>query len=283
MISKKNIILIFLISKFLLANNLFAQPNITLQASLQKEVFLLHEPIDLWLSLTNTGDSIYKQYFASLIRLKVLDEQNEPRKYLGRVLYDWSGLFLTLKPGEFSYPVFNLVDLYGEVYKISPLYVFMPEGKYLLELSFHPPDADSQIIRLPFQVVYPEGSEATVYEGILSIITKQHTAIEAIDTYELLYQKYPNSVYAPTLLLYTNGIYSIKFENYQKELSLTRELIENYPNTSLAAHSIEYFTKSMSNDQERIEFLNKIKLKTAGEISNRFYDSQIQYLEERNK
>ncbi len=275
--------LIIITSLFLLAHNLFSQPNITLQASLQKEVFLLHEPIDLWLAITNTGDSIYKDYFASLIRLNVLNEQNEPQKYIGRVLYDWSGLFLTLKPGEFSYPVFNLVDLYGEVYKISPVYVFMPEGKYLLELSFHPPDADSQIIRLPFQIEYPEGSEAAVYEGILSIITKQHTAVEKISKYESLYQTYPNSVYTPFLLIGMHATYTVRYNDTQKGLSLIGELIENYPNSSSAVHLTATYLKSMSNDQERFEFLKKLKLKTAGEISNRFYDSQIQYLEERNK
>lgn len=194
MSSKKNIILILLMCVFFLTNKIFAQPKITLEARLQKEVFLLHEPIDLWLSITNTGDSIYKDNFASLVQLNILNEQNEPRKYLGRVLYNWGGLTLTLKPGESGYPVFNLVDMYGVPYQPAWLYVFMPESKYLLELSFHPPDVDSQVIRLPFQVVYPEGAEKVVYESILSIITKQHTAFGKISKFESLYQTYPNNV-----------------------------------------------------------------------------------------
>jgi hypothetical protein len=61
------------------------------------------------MTLSNNSNSIIKEQFVKIVSFRILDEQDKPLHYLGRVMYSMSGIQLTLKPAEKAYLTFNLL------------------------------------------------------------------------------------------------------------------------------------------------------------------------------
>jgi hypothetical protein len=138
---------------------------------------------------------------------------------------------------------------------------------------------EPQIIKVPFQVVEPEGEEAEVYNSFMKMVTSNHTASEVVDILESLYHKFPNSVYNPILLMVLESQYNIILNNQSKALEVCKGLIENYPSSSIAAEMLPNVLKTMASDPERIEFLKKIQTKSKGTLMEKRYGVQIQLIE----
>jgi hypothetical protein len=275
----KRITLIISIIVILSAAN-WAQQTMTFEPYLPKSTFLIGEPIDFGMTLSNNSNSIIKEQFVKIVSFRILDEKDKPLPYKGRVMYSMSGLQLTLKPGEKAYPTFDLIDLYGQEYKlVSPLYLHFPSGKYTIEVTFTPPTMEPQIIKVSFQVVEPDGEEAEVYNSFMRMIKSKHTASEVVNIIESLYHKYPNSVYNPFFLMLLDSYYQVDLNNYSKALEVRKELIEKYSSSSIAAQMLPSVLKYMASDTERIEFLKKIQTKSTGTLMEKTYGVQIQRIE----
>jgi hypothetical protein len=263
----------------ILASADWAQQTMTFTPYLPKSTFLLGEPIDFGMTLSNNSNSIIKEQFVKIVKFRILDEQNKPLPYRGRVMYSMSGLLLTLKPAEIGYPTFNLIDLYGQAYKSAILYLYIPVGKYTVEITFTPPNMEPQTIKVPFRVVEPEGEEAEAYNSFMRMAASKHTISDEVNTFESLYHKFPNSVYNPFFLMVLSSDYNIQLNNYSKSLEVMKELVENYPSSNTAVELLSSVLKSMASDSERIEFLKKIQTKSNGTLMEKVYGSQIQRVE----
>jgi hypothetical protein len=275
----KRIILIISIIIVLAAVN-WAQQTMTFEPYLPKSTFLLGQPIDFGMTLSNNSNSIIREQFVKIVRFRILDEQEKPLTYKGRVMYNMYDLILNLKPGEKDYPTFNLIDLYGQVYKLGPaFYLHIPVGKYTIEITFTPPNMAPQIIKVPFRVVEPEGEEAEAYNSFMSMMTSKHTISDEVNTLESLYHKFPNSVYNPIFLMILSSDYNIQLNNQSKSQEVTKELVENYPSSNIAVELLPSVLKSMASDSERIEFLKKIQTKSNGTLMEKTYGVQIQQIE----
>jgi hypothetical protein len=280
-VKMKRIILIISIIIVLAAAN-WAQQTMTFEPYLPKSTFLLGEPIDFGMTLSNNSNSVIKELFVKIVSFRILNEQDKPLPYKGSIMYNMSGLQLTLKPAEKSYPTFNLIDLYGQEYKlVSPLFLHILVGKYTIEITFTPPNMEPQIIKVPFRVVEPEGEESEVYDSFMRMLRNKPTASEAVNTLESLYHKYPNSVYMPYFLSIIETFYKITFNDIPKALKVSKELIENYPSSNTAVELLPSVLKSMASDSERIEFMKKIQTKSKGTLMEERYGAQIQSIKEK--
>jgi hypothetical protein len=273
----KRIIIIISMIIILDATN-WAQQTMTFTPYLPKSTFLLGELIDFGMTLSNNSNSIIKEQFIKIVSFRILNDQNKPLPYLGRVMYSMSGIQLTLKPAEKVYLTFNLIDLYGQPYKSAPLFLYIPVGKYTIEITFTPPNMEPQIIKVPFEVVEPEGEESEVYNSFIKMVTSKHTASEVVNILESLYHKFPNSVYNPILLMVLDADYN-SLNNQSKVLEVGKELIENYPSSSIAIETLTSVLKCMASDSERIEFIKKIQSKSKGSPMEKEYGDKIQRIE----
>jgi|GEM_PF-4951468 len=255
---------------------IWAQQIITFKPYLPKDTFLLGEPIDFGMTLTNNSNSIIKEQFVKIVRFRILNEDNKPLSYKGRVMFNMSGLVLTLKPREAAYPIFDLIGLYGQEYKLAPLYQYIPIGKYTIEVTFTPPNKEKRIINVPFQVVLPEGEEAEVYNNFMRTVKSKHSASEVVNILQSLYQNNPSSVYNPFILMLLDAEYDIVLKNHEKAFEVRKELIEHYPSSGYAHQMLGGILKSMTTDSERTVFLEKIKTNCRSEFMKNSYEQQIQ-------
>ena len=254
---------------------LLAQQTITLEPYMPKDSFLVGEPIDFGMTIVNASNSTIKERFTKIVSFRILKENNEDLPYKGRVMYNMSGLILELKPNEEINPIFDLIDLYGQEYKNAALYLYIPTGKYSIEVTFSPLNMQQQKINIPFKIIEPQGDNEIVYNTFIRLVTRKHTSSEEAEILESLYHKYPNSVYMPFLLNVLEVCYGIKLNDYSKALAIKKELVETYPSSNIAHQELEAVLKSMTNDAERIKYLEKIQTKSKGTFMGKVYENKI--------
>ncbi len=258
-------------------SQIFSQ-QIKLEGHLQKSTYLLGEPIDFILSIINATDEKITKKFDGL-EIGLRNEDNDFLLHGVRSGGFPQILSVNLEPKDTTYWTADLINVYGQSYKSNWLYLFLPVGKYSLEITFAPTNMKSQKQTLEFQIQNPEGDEAVVYNSFMEVGSRKHTIAEEVNTIESLFKKYPNSVYMPFLLMDLESCYEIGFKNHQKALEIRGKIIENYPLSTIAISPIDSILKEISTSSKRIEFLNGLKQKSKGSLIEKIYEQKIKEIE----
>ena len=275
----KNIIFLILISGIFFPS-LFAQPRIKIEGHLQKNTYLLGEPIDFVLSIINTSNEEINGKFEGL-KIGLLNPSNIYINHGIRSNGFPSTLSVKLEPKDTVYWSFDLIEVFGNSYDASPLYLYLPAGNYTLEISLTSSDIQIQNEKLPFQIIKPKDSEAIVYNTFMNLVSRKHTSYEEAETLESIYNKYPNSVYAPFILMVLEANYDIKLKDHKKSLAIRKELLKNYPSTNIAKQMLDGVLKSLPNDLDRIEFLKKVQAGSKGNLMGKVYEKKLEALKKK--
>jgi len=188
-------------------------------------------------------------------------------------------LSVNLGPKDTTYWTADLINVYGQAYKSNPLFLFLPVGKYSLEIIFAPPDMEPQKQKLEFKIQDPISDESFVYNSFMEVVSRKYTVAEEVNTIESLFKKYPNSVYMPFLLMVLDASYGIGLKNEQKAFEIQKKIIEDYPSSTIALSFLNNILKKAPTSSKRIEFLSGLKKKSKGSLMEKIYEQKIKEIE----
>lgn len=271
------IVNLLIVLLFLINFEFFAQEVVRFECHMLKKTYLIGEPIDFVLSAINiTNDKVERTFQGLNIVLK--DGNGNVIKYGARSNGFPSVVSLNIEPNDTIYWIFDLIDIYGQTNKLAPIYLYMPIGEYKLEMEILQNNHREQFQKIQFQIVEPLDNEAIVYKTFMDLVTRNHTPFDLVKTLEMLYYKFPNSVYIPFILMNLDACYDILLNDHQKALSIRNEIIEHYPFSVISIQFLNSKLKALSLDSERLELLNNIKIKVKGTLFEKIYEQKIKEL-----
>jgi hypothetical protein len=214
---------------------------INLSISLEKNTFLIREPIWLEITAVNLSDTDIVIFplvpeCISCIRIILKNSQEKPLQYEG-MIYDYVSGYprgALVKPNEVykNEPKYNLLDGFGERVNNWPLRRFLKPGTYTVQVLYLE-RVSSNI--LEFEVKTPQGDEEKAFkllaEGISYLFKDQRD--ELVRKLEELVAKYPKSAYAD--LAYYEMTYWDK--NKERAKKSARELILKYPDSKFTRNA----------------------------------------------
>jgi hypothetical protein len=244
-------------------NEVNGRSDLKLTLNLEKDVFLIDEPIYIEVVLENISKKevfVTPFFYPGAGFLEIaLTSEGKKLPYKGHIIdifiYDYD-------PGHILYPnekkilVKDLLDIFGTSDESHYLSYYLPEGEYEIQiiydsnyLYYSNPDSREGKIKLDrgrmysnvlkFKVIQPQGEEALVREKLLKVMAEDYKNSYRKNLssyyYELI-NNYPNTTYAP--LLFKNLSGSLSWPKF-KEILL--KIVERYK----SSYFIEYVISNL--------------------------------------
>jgi len=240
------------------------------EIELEKQAYILHEPIWLDVTLTNiTSDTLrtHSIVFTSpnhgSFQIEIRDNNGNLLEYTGPMdaIANVPGNLL-LDAGEQDFGSINLLEYFRSQNKNSGYSVinwsfpFIPKGSYTINVYFEGDISNN----LSFDIVEPSGKEKEVLEIIekASKISPKLKADSFAKIFNEVVNKYPNSVFAEKCF-YLSEAYShmdeFRLGSFDLK-NLHREILMKYPNSSNSLITILSITHGLD-DSQKLEILNK--------------------------
>ncbi len=234
-----------------------SQP-LQLEISLEKDAFLLREPIWVEILLTNTGNSSRRVTHSSphrYLRLYIVSSKGDTLSKRIITSYMRPPKGTVLKQGESILYTLNLLTLYGgKEDKFNVRYFITPDtysiqAEQTVDIWSSPEllKIKSNLIR--FTVKNPTGEELKACQLLKEAyeLQIQEGGETPKDEFRHIVELYPNSVYADLALMYISG----PRDGY-------KELFENYPNSPFvrkAVSNIADFYKDKEGTEKAVSVL----------------------------
>lgn len=252
----------------------YSQEKIIMDGYLKKNIYLLQEPIDCIISFANISSDVIKEKFER-IQIRLRDEKDNLLPYGSRSIGCPSSVSINLEPGKTKFLNFDLVNLFGKTIDSAPLYLYLPVGHYTFEVIASHPQIEPELIKFSFQVVKPDGDEEYVYNSFMQTVSRKHTTDEEIKIVELLYKKFPNSVYTPFLLMNNESLHNLN-QNHSKAMEIRKIVVEQYSSSNIALLYLDGVLENMPDNSVRVELLKKILNTNMNEFARKFFEHKIE-------
>jgi len=241
--------------------------ELEVQLILYKSEYLLREPIWVKITVTNVGKEKGWLYFTAVEDFRIKDSKN--KEYPSNV--STSGSPGTIKPGETWEDETNLLFWYGLPEDKYRVYWYLPPEKYTIYFQL------SNGIRsasYEFEVLEPKGDELramTLLKESYDLLIERKWD-KSTNKMREIYQKYPNSRYAPFSLLRTAST----LEDFYK-------LIQEYPNSREAPRVINAITDIFKREKDKagcIDSLNSLMKRFPNTDISKGAEKQLKILKE---
>jgi len=268
----KNTIILLFVFMAMLSSSIYSNENKwDLEVELDKQDYLLYEPIWLDITLINaTSDTLRTHGLRApnhdqfIIELR--DNTGKLVKYTGGHFFIQSSPGrLLLGPDDQDYSSFNLLSLFpshkeNSGYRLLNRIRFVQKGKYTIHVFFEG-DISKE---LKFNILKPRGDEKKALKLIekASKKWKQKNPDPSAQTFNEIIEKYPNSAYAEQSF-YLSRYYSqetregLKDGSFDKRI-FKRELLDNFPNSGYSGGWLKSITHKMD-DSAKLEFLDSLQ------------------------
>lgn len=234
-----------------------AQNSLKMDVLFPKTTYLVDEPVEFGLSISNKDNITYKGLRNHTVLVKVIDSEGKERPYSGWTLDFFSPTTEELKPGEENYHIISLTENFGKHHPYSA-FQYIPAGVYNLKIFLKPQGVITDSTSIPFQVIEPSGDESIVHKGYVDAINNQ-TPEESAVTLRHLADSYPNSVYLAPVLELLRITWKILLKNGQKGIEIGEEMMEKCPGYSKILYFIPGKFKTINSKSERLELLKRIQ------------------------
>lgn len=275
-----NTVLSILLSSQIALSTIFAQATLQLTVNIAKDVYLVAEPVEMGVEISNSGTSTVQGNFNGSLIVRLFDEN-------GKEIYPTrpSGNYFSpdvseIPAGEDHYQIINLSSSFGERYAMLSVEGALRPGKYSVRVNFGFPGNTPQSRVISFEVKMPNGEEVSVYNTYLEILrgTPQgkypgHLANDALLS---ILDDHPATVYGPVILTYLMANYMQWQKNAIKSYEIKKRLGETYPWSSRARGSIDMILSEMQSDSQRIEYLKELMVKAEGTPMRKFIERKLQ-------
>jgi len=248
----------------------WSQQQLAVELSLDKTTYYVTEPMYLTRSFVNTTIQPIPLYYISFDCLFIEDDKGQ--FYYPNVQF--SGPGHTIAPGDsFSY-INELVSTYGNPWLESENEIYgFPVEVYTTQLKCQDKYVQVTSNILKFHIIEPEGEEKDALKlytkmYYMNLYKKEFDPEETIRVGLTLVEKYPNSVYSPSVLMLANVIE----ESKTGSLKYFEQLINDYPNNWSAADAIKYHVNVFDNYGD----LQKARIKNImRSVTNKFPGSIV--------
>lgn len=224
-----------LVIALLVTNACSAALAVEIEIRLDKETYLLDEPI--WLDVVVTGDRDDTEVVpgphpvTGEFRIVVVRNMVDTLPAVGA-----RGEFarrpeVTLDPGDTAFSTINLLDEFGKAETIAHL-PSLETGSYTVWARY-PGRARSNA--LSFKVEAPKGEEAVAHSVYISAILQRNPKPEsAVDLAKSLIADHPRSVYAPAACNLIRQVYAIFSTDHKRAEDWAVYTLMHYPESGFA-------------------------------------------------
>ncbi len=253
----------------------------SLEISLDKESYVLHEPIWLDMTLTNlTSDTMRTTALSALHEFdKAVDLRNSDGtavEYTGHIPLVAYGPGILFEAGGQRYGCWNLQLKYGlrpgnsEYSVIGFRFPTMPRGTYTVQVELEGLVSNE----LSFTIVEPSGAEREALLQIenASAMSTQDTDM-ASQTFDDVVDRFPGSAFAEKCY-YLSRYYSPEIQaaiqrNTFDERVIHREMLQKYPNSGRSIGWVRSAVKGLE-DSEKLAFLDSLSERNRGTRAAKF-------------
>jgi hypothetical protein len=256
-----------------------AQLSLNLTVSVNKNIFIEGELIDVGLSLQNVSSQIIHLSNSGIIRITLNDNQGIDYPYIGPSNDNFSPTKMEYKANEENYDVIELNRYFGTLLHFGNTNRYFKPGIYNLHVTYYLPKIQPITKTLTFQVNSPEGDEAIVYnkykEANNLLATPQYSHLKFLNPLENIIREYPNSVYSPIILDILAVWYDIILKDFVKSKKYSTELVEKCSWSSRSGGALSYKLKELKSANARIEYLNKIEPNSKNSVTRKLITNLI--------
>lgn len=268
-----------ILALLVLVFSLRAQGPLGLNVAMDKNSYLVGEPLQVAISVLNNSPTTVHENFGGSVRLLLENANGEELKYVGPSVDYFSPNTDQLEPLEENYNVIELNRYFGKIFSTTWIDHYLDVGRYTLKVFFNPPNLEAQSTEVSFQVINPEGGELAVYDAFIKIARGDakgtYTKGEVAEALRSLHVSYPNSVYAPIVLTMLDAVYDISLAEHAKALAVRRELVEKYPQSVRGWGMIEGLLKRLPSNSERIEYLKKLHTASKNSLMEKIIERKL--------
>ncbi len=245
----------------------------TLEISLDKQTYIMYEPIWLEVAMTNTSADTLRTHGVPVdpdhhqFTIEIRDQAGALATYVGGRHGDLGcpGR-LVLDPGEQEHGSFELAVYYqfseGDVGlpRICWMFPHFPIGEYSVLVRYE--GVVSNV--LSFSVVPPEGDDeeaVRMIEGASEVLRRDRDSGAAAQAFRDIVERYPSSVFAMKCD-YLSEVFDPRFRNGTRDGAMTWEALDvkmlpKYPDDGWSRSWLRGITHDME-DNEKLEFLDSL-------------------------
>lgn len=259
-----------------------AANGLQLKIDLDKDTFVLREPVWVDLYFVNQGDQDLTLDCLGLcwqrLTVHLVNSEGDTQQYCGYVADGICRAGPTIRPYEpYRYHV-NLSQNFGigALEYLPPILRYFEHDTYTLQMTYTGVSSNS----IRFEVRSPVGEERLAY-SLLKDASRSgfkyydQEAQQVIDIFQELVSKYPQSAYADLAHYELAGLYGL-LGKPEKTHEYFRKLILNYPNSRFVLKALPELLRQQPEDQ-KAEFL-RVLIKS--QPNTRASDCARKFLEE---
>lgn len=223
-----------------------------LEISLEKDTFLMREPVWLDVVVTNISEDtlrargLYPPCQGSWLCIEITDSVGNLVPYSGPLHDIYWGDGIPMFPKEIMYNCFNLLDLYGARYTSTYNFPALTPGRYFVQGEY----LESPSNKISFLVVELMGKEKEEEKSIIDAYKKDTwtSAGVAQPALRKILKSYPNSVFTEIIALSFLG---------------SSDYLNKFPNSGNTRSSLLGCMQGLT-DEEKIEYLENAIIKYKG-------------------
>jgi tetratricopeptide (TPR) repeat protein len=260
------VILIAIVTSAILATFFaFAQKNldkkIEFRIGLDKETYLLREPIWLNLNVKNVGEEIInilplEPSCLECLNVILVNSKGDTLRYYGAVVeHTKFPTGFPTEPGESRYNYISLLAGFGEMDDNFRLRYYLKPESYEAQ-AFYNGGVPSN--KLKFKIELPKGDEKKAHDLLKEAYDYQirKNLDKCIQKLHHIVNTYPKSVYADIAYYELGGNYGVKGDT-KKSTEYREKLLVNYPNSYYVRFAFWDLLQGKSRD-EQIQILKDI-------------------------
>lgn len=265
---------------------MYAQQPLKVTGTLQKSTYLFGEPVELVLEYKNATSSIIGPKDIGRVRVTLVNGKGDTLRECFSGNYNFSAHPHTYQPDESTFLAVELNFIYGHLFLPWVAANCFDNGQYTVIICSSAPDGKIERKELRFDVVNPDGNELVVLNKFTEIMSTMApktgpTTQTQIDTLTRLHEKYPGSIYSPTILEIIISFYHIIRDDRIKANVFATEMVEKYPGSVRSQYQLPNLINKITTKQERVDFLRKIHTASKNTLMEKVYEKQLE--EELNK
>lgn len=247
-----------------------------LTMAVEKDTFLVGEHVQIGTTITNIGTSKFSGKKLGRTEIQIRDDQGNEIKYIGPSSFSYMPTVNELAPGDDDFEIIDLNEFYGKKYHGMIIDYYFDPGEYTVRITYYPLDLPIEEVEDHFCVKPPTGEELLVRQSYVDVLLNEiHGKISPLEVskaLDLIQQEHPKSVYCPNILVQLEAILGVNVKDRERMLECRNKLIEDYPWSVQGRGMLELKLNRMATDSERVEYINRIKIKSNHSMAQKKYE-----------
>ena len=272
---------------FLLANTILAdKQKLSLELSLDKETYLLREPVWLDVTLKNISDDTVRiKRFGTpchgLFNIELKDAKGSIIPFTGGTYnMKWGPGWLSESKNQY-YDCYNITSLFNTHESLlGQIFGLLPVGEYSIKAHY----GDTYSNDLTFRVIEPFGQEQEAYKILVDAfdLRSKKKNDSANQKFHDVKEKYPQSAYAEKGLDQIICSQIIHSGLTISELQTPQEMLNAYPNTGYSNNCLALLVWEKTKEEQK-ELLQKIIEKAPPSRTTKFAKQRLRMLEKESE